>query len=82
MFKFFRSDFFFQVCVPLLLVIGLLSLFVFVLTRPVPDEKIANEFKENVRKVEYEGHTYIVFRTDSRFGLCHDENCMCKRLGK
>ena len=80
--RFLRSDFFYDVCVPLIPVIGLIVFFVTERTRPFSEEKIETNFKENVRKVEYEGHTYLIFRTDSMFGLCHDENCMCKRLCK
>lgn len=30
-------------------------------------------------KVEFEGHTYIVRSDWHRGGICHDENCKCKK---
>lgn len=33
----------------------------------------------NIRKCEYEGHTYLYYGPDIiRRGLCHDENCRCR----
>lgn len=46
----------------------------------------SNEFKTtdgyrvgHIYKLDFEGHTYLI-RTDyNRGGMCHDENCKCKK---
>ena len=42
----------------------------------------SGKFAEKVQKVEYEGHTYLWFRSGYQAGICHDENCKCKAVEK
>lgn len=48
----------------------------------LPDPKPTNSTLENVKKyigkMEYEGHTYLVYKRQSCISMCHDENCKCK----
>lgn len=42
-------------------------------------ESRERSFAQYVKKIDYEGHTYLVYHTlDPGWGLCHDENCKCK----
>lgn len=37
------------------------------------------EYKHNIQKIEYEGHSYIIMSHDKyQNGICHDENCKCR----
>lgn len=33
-----------------------------------------------IRKIEFEGHTYLVRDNYHTGGICHDENCKCKKM--
>ncbi|MCH5167857.1 MAG: hypothetical protein J1F35_08265 [Erysipelotrichales bacterium] len=38
----------------------------------------SNDLEYKVSKVEFEGHTYLVWSRRQRWTICHDENCGCK----
>ena len=63
-------------------IIAGLILWVYIeLTRPAEDKarRFAEDFVRETRKVDYEGHTYLWFERGHRAGLCHDENCKCRK---
>lgn len=39
---------------------------------------IENNLKYSIHKIEFEGHSYLIYDGYSRAGICHDENCKCK----
>lgn len=65
---------------PVLLMVGILALGIYGLTRSENDNFVSERVQDTLKKVEYEGHTYLVYYSGYKFGICHDENCKCKRF--
>ncbi|MCH5167859.1 MAG: hypothetical protein J1F35_08275 [Erysipelotrichales bacterium] len=38
---------------------------------------IENNLEYAIHKINYEGHSYLIYDRPSRAGICHDENCEC-----
>ena len=45
----------------------------------VVSTKIHNEYAYDLRQVEVEGHTYLVFTGIKSIAVLHSESCQCKR---
>lgn len=39
---------------------------------------IENNLEYSIHKINYEGHSYLIYDRYQRGGICHDENCECK----
>ena len=35
-----------------------------------------------ITKFNYEGHSYLLYQYGHGIGICHDENCECKKGGQ
>lgn len=48
---------------------------------PAPPAKSGTSFGEslNVRRIEFEGHTYIVVRGIHKLAITHDPDCPCRK---
>lgn len=48
-------------------------------------ERQDREAASRITKFNYEGHSYLLYQavgsTHTAAGICHDENCSCKRGG-
>ena len=43
------------------------------------DKGIEGHYEElRVKKIEFEGHRYLLFDSRHKFGVTHDRNCECK----
>ena len=38
---------------------------------------LENNIKYNLYKIEFEGHSYLIWNKPHRGGICHDQNCEC-----
>lgn len=49
----------------------------------IPDPKPVVDDLETVKtyivKMDYEGHSYLLYKRLGYVSLCHDENCKCKK---
>ena len=61
-----------------ILLIVLFGLLFVALETPVSQDYV-NDCKDHIKKLEFEGHTYLLFIYGYKGGLCHDENCHCKK---
>lgn len=54
----------------------------------VPEDKVDGRDETyvlnagNLRKVDYAGHTYVLYRVDRGGGIAHDPDCTCGWLGR
>lgn len=62
-----------------------LSLLFFVLTLFIFGSCVSKDGEDylsdvgRITKFEYEGHTYLIRGSYQKGGICHDENCKCKK---
>lgn len=63
-----------------ILAIVVIAVFVAMICWLSDKEERCNECMQSIRHVEYEGHTYLVYNSGYKFGICHDENCKCKKV--
>lgn len=45
-------------------------------------EERCTECMQRIQHVKYEGHSYLVYNSGYKFGICHDENCKCKNISE
>ena len=38
---------------------------------------IENNLEYSIHKINYEGHSYLIYDQPRRGGICHDQNCEC-----
>lgn len=43
-------------------------------------DKVGDDYE--MHKLEFEGHTYLVLKGEHTAGICHDQNCKCKKTSE